>query len=48
MATTEQVWSLHDAFPEHLRPAVLLGAFAGLRVAEASALRVSMPTSCAE
>jgi len=27
--------------PEHLRPAVLLGAFAGLRVAEAAALRVT-------
>lgn len=39
VATTEQVWSLHDAFPEHLRPAVLLGAFVGLRVAEAAALR---------
>lgn len=30
VATTEQVWALHDAFPEHLRPAMLLGAFAGL------------------
>jgi integrase-like protein len=28
---TEQVWALHDAFPEHLRAAVLLGAFVGLR-----------------
>jgi integrase len=41
VATTEQVWALHDAMPEHLRPAVLLGAFAGLRVAEACGLRVS-------
>jgi integrase len=41
VATTEQVWALHDAMPEHLRPAVLLGAFVGLRVAEAAALRVS-------
>ena len=41
VATTEQVWAIHDAIPEHFRPAVLLGAFAGLRVAEASALRVS-------
>lgn len=41
VATTAQVWALHAAFPEGLRPAVLLGAFAGLRVAEAAALRVS-------
>lgn len=39
VATTEQVWGLYDAMPDHLRPAVLLGAFAGLRVAEAAALR---------
>ncbi len=31
----------HDAMPEHLRVSVLLGAFVGLRVAEAAALRVS-------
>ncbi len=41
MATTEQVWALHDALPEHLRPAVLLGAFAGLRTSETCALRTS-------
>lgn len=41
VASTEQVWAIHDAVPEHLRVAVLLGAFAGLRVAEAAALRVS-------
>jgi integrase len=41
VATTEQVWALHDAMPEHLRAAVLLGAFAGLRLAEACGLRVS-------
>ncbi|WP_460356697.1 tyrosine-type recombinase/integrase [Mycobacterium sp. ZZG] len=41
VATTEQVWALHDAMPDHLRVAVLLGAFVGLRVAEVSALRVS-------
>jgi integrase len=41
VATTEQVWALHDAMDEHLRPAVLLGAFAGLRTAETCALRVS-------
>lgn len=40
VATTDQVWAIHDAMPEGLRPAVLLGAFAGLRVAEVVALRV--------
>lgn len=40
VATTEQVWALHDAMPEHLRAAVLLGAFAGLRLSEACGLRV--------
>lgn len=40
VATTEQVWALHDAVADHLRPAILLGAFAGLRTAEAVALRV--------
>jgi len=40
-ATTEQVWALCEAFPPHLRPAVLLGAFVGLRTAEACGLRVS-------
>jgi integrase len=40
-ATTEQVWALYDAMPEHLRVAILLGAFAGLRVAEVSGLRVA-------
>ncbi|MGR6582334.1 tyrosine-type recombinase/integrase [Rhodococcus qingshengii] len=39
--TTEQLWALYDAMPEHYRVAILLGAFAGLRIAEASALRVS-------
>lgn len=38
--TTDQVWQLHDAMPEHLQVAVLLGAFAGLRVSEAVALRM--------
>src|ERR1700758_3177046 len=32
VATTEQVWALYDAVPDHLRAAVLLGAFTGLRV----------------
>jgi integrase len=35
------VWALHDAMPEQLRASVLLGAFAGLRVAEACGLRVA-------
>ena len=39
--TTEQMWALHDALPERLRAAVLLGAFAGLRDAEVCGLRVS-------
>jgi site-specific recombinase XerC len=38
--TTEQIWQLYDTMPEHLRVAVLLGAFAGLRVSEAVALRI--------
>ncbi|OJV84478.1 MAG: hypothetical protein BGO37_08505 [Cellulomonas sp. 73-92] len=41
VASTAQVWALHDAMPEHLRPAILLGAFAGLRIAEACGLRSS-------
>ncbi|KRB37776.1 hypothetical protein ASD93_05445 [Microbacterium sp. Root180] len=41
MATTAQIWALHDAMPEGMRPSVLLGAFAGLRVAELVALRTS-------
>jgi integrase len=40
VATTEQVWALHDAFPKRERAAVLLGAFVGLRVSEACGLRV--------
>ena len=41
LASTAQVWALFDAMPDHLRPAVLLGAFAGLRTGEAAGLRVS-------
>ena len=41
VATSDQVWEIHDAFPEHLRPAVLLAAFAGLRLAECAGLRAS-------
>ena len=40
VATTEQVWALHDAIADHLRPAILLGAFVGLRTAEVVGLRV--------
>jgi integrase len=41
VATTEQVWALHDAMPEHLQAAILLGAFAGLRISEACGLRAA-------
>jgi len=41
VATTEQFWALHDVMPERLRAAVLLGAFAGLRCAEACGLRTA-------
>ena len=40
VASTEQVWALHDAMAEHLRGSILLGAFAGLRAAEVCGLRV--------
>jgi integrase len=40
VATTAQVWQLHDALPDPLRPMVLLGAFAGLRRGELIAIRV--------
>jgi integrase len=39
VATSEQVWALYEVFPDQMRVAVLLGAFAGLRVAEACGLR---------
>ncbi|ONM47175.1 tyrosine-type recombinase/integrase [Nocardia donostiensis] len=41
VATTEQIWQIHDAMPKHLRVAILLGAFAGLRIAEVSQLQVA-------
>jgi integrase len=41
VATTAQVWALHEAIPERLRASILLGAFAGLRVAEACGLRTA-------
>ena len=39
VATTEQVWALYNAVPAGIRQAILLGAHAGLRRAEAAALR---------
>jgi integrase len=39
VATSHQVWALYDAVPAPVRPAILLGAHAGLRLAEAAALR---------
>jgi len=39
VATTDQVWELYDQFPDRIRLAVLLGAFVGLRLAEACGLR---------
>jgi integrase len=41
VATTDQIWALHDTMPERLRVAILLGAFVGLRTAEACGLRVT-------
>ena len=41
VATETQLWALVDTVPENLRPAVLLAAFAGLRVAEVCGLRVT-------
>jgi integrase len=39
VATSEQVWALYAAYPDHLKPAILLGAFVGLRTGEAAGLR---------
>ncbi len=41
VATTEQIWALHDVMPTEMRMAILLGAFVGLRTAEACGLRVA-------
>lgn len=41
VATTEQIWALYDEMPLNLRPAVLLGAFAGLRLGEVCGLQVT-------
>ncbi|MGW3275907.1 tyrosine-type recombinase/integrase [Streptomyces kronopolitis] len=40
VCTEEQFWQLYEAAEEKYRPALLLGAFAGLRIAEACGLRV--------
>ena len=41
VASTEHIWSLHDALGERYRPGLLLAAFAGLRLAEVCGLRVA-------
>jgi integrase len=41
VATTAQVWALVDEMPDYYRAAVLLGAFAGLRISEVAALRTT-------
>jgi integrase len=41
VATTEQVWALHDAIQPRYRAGLLLAAFAGLRLAEVCGLRLS-------
>jgi integrase len=40
VATSDQVWALYEEVAEHYRPAILLGAFAGLRISEAAGLRI--------
>jgi integrase len=40
VCTEAQLWALYGAAEEKYRPAILLGAFAGLRVAEACGLRL--------
>jgi integrase len=41
VATTQQVWALHDALEPRYRAGLLLGAFVGLRAAEVCGLRVA-------
>jgi integrase len=41
VATTEQVWALHDAIEPRYRAGLLLAGFAGLRLAEVCGLRLS-------
>lgn len=40
VASTAQIWALHDAMEERYRAGLLLAAFAGLRVGEVCGLRV--------
>ena len=40
LATEEQVWALYDLAADKYKGAILLGAFAGLRLAEACGLRI--------
>lgn len=40
VAATEHVWALYESMPERYRVSVLLGAFVGLRIAEACGQRV--------
>lgn len=40
VATTAQIWAIHDALPPTYKNVLLLGAFAGLRAGEMSALAV--------
>jgi integrase len=40
VATTQQIWALHDAMEPRYRAGLLLAAFAGLRLAEVCGLRV--------
>jgi integrase len=41
VATTEQMWALHDALDERYRAGLLLAALAGLRLAEVCGLRIA-------
>ena len=41
VASTEQIWGLHDAMGERYRAGLLLAAFAGLRLAEVCGLKVA-------
>lgn len=41
VATTKQVWALHEAIEDRYRAGVLLAAYAGLRVAEVCGLQVA-------
>ena len=40
VARPEMIWALLDAMPDHFQPAILLGAFSGLRIGEAVGCRI--------